>query len=67
VSAGTLRRVWGVPLALAVATLVGLPVALFGDGAWDWLSAILLAVPVLVALERLWRGLAGAAGRDAPR
>ncbi len=67
-SAGSFRRVWGMPLALAAATVVGLPVALFGDGAWDWLSAVLLVVPVLAVLERLLRALRGPkAGEKAAR
>lgn len=55
----TLRRVFGVPIVLAVFSMVGLLAALFGDGAYDVSSWLLLAVPVLVALRALLAG-----GRD---
>jgi hypothetical protein len=47
-------RLWGAPLLLAVLSLAGLLIGLLGDGVWDWLSAALLAVPVVVGA---WFGL----------
>lgn len=41
-------RLWGAPILIACATAVGLLAALLGDGGWDWLSAVTLAVPVVV-------------------
>jgi hypothetical protein len=40
--------VWRVPIILGVLTALGLVAALFGDGAWDVLSALSLGAPVLV-------------------
>ena len=48
------RAVWRVPALLGVGTAVGLSVALFGDGWWDWLGAAALAAPVAAAG---WYGL----------
>lgn len=45
-----LRRVFGVPLVLAVASVIGLISALVGDDIWDVLSWLTLAVPVAVIL-----------------
>ena len=42
----SLRRIFGVPLALAVVTLCGLLAALIGDGLWDYGSALALLVPL---------------------
>jgi len=41
-------RLWGAPLLLAVLSVAGLLIGLLGDGVWDWISAALLAVPVIV-------------------
>lgn len=49
-----LLRLWGAPVLLAALSLAGLLVGLLGDGVWDWLCAVLLAVPVAVAA---WFGL----------
>jgi len=43
-------RLWGMPLVLALATLVGLLAALIGDGLWDALSWLLLSSLVLVVV-----------------
>lgn len=40
--------VWRIPVLLAVASVAGLLIALIGDGVWDFLAAVLLAVPVAV-------------------
>ena len=44
----SMRRIFGVPLALAVVTLCGLLAALIGDGVWDYGSALVLLVPLAV-------------------
>ena len=46
---------WGVPAALALASLVGLLAALLGDGAWDVLSWLALGAPVVV-IGWMWGG-----------
>jgi hypothetical protein len=40
---------WGAPIVLGVLTAVGLLSALLGDGAWDYVSAVTLGIPVLAA------------------
>ncbi|TWT14797.1 DUF4175 domain-containing protein [Reyranella sp. CPCC 100927] len=47
-------RVFGVPLLLAVATVIGLISALLADGVWDALSWITLALPMVVAAWAIW-------------
>jgi uncharacterized membrane protein YkvI len=42
------RQIWGMPVVLGLLTIVGLLVALLGDGIWDLVSVAALAVPVLV-------------------
>jgi len=42
------RAIWAMPVLLGLLTLVGLLVALVGDGIWDLVSVAALAVPVLV-------------------
>ena len=51
---GTFMRLWGAPIVLAALTIAGLISALVGDGVWDYLSAVALAVPVLTGA---WCGL----------
>ena len=48
-----LRRVFGVPLILAVASLIGLISALVGDDLWDVLSWLTLGAMVAV-IGRYW-------------
>jgi uncharacterized membrane protein YfcA len=43
-----MSRTWRTPVVLGVLTTAGLAGALFGDGVWDWLSALALAAPVMV-------------------
>jgi len=50
----SLRRIFGVPLLLAIATLVGLVSALLEDGIWDALSWVTLALPMIVAVWAIW-------------
>lgn len=49
----THRSAWQVfrtPLCVAVVSSAGLAFALFGDGIWDGLSWVALAVPILLSL-----------------
>lgn len=45
-----IRSTWAIPLLLTVMSLVGLVLALTGDGWRDLASWVLLAVPVLAVL-----------------
>ena len=47
-------QIWGMPIAIGVMSAVGLISALLGDGIWDTVSWIALAIPVAVIL---WYGL----------
>jgi hypothetical protein len=49
-------RVWPIPIALAVASAVGLLAALIGDGAWDALSWICLGAPIVAMAWSFRRG-----------
>lgn len=42
----TLRQIFAAPLAIGVLSTVGLISALVGDGIWDGLSWLTLAIPV---------------------
>ncbi len=42
------RKVYGPAVVIAVITLYGLVSALLGDGVWDELSWVALAVPLVV-------------------
>jgi hypothetical protein len=44
----SLRAILLWPLVVALVSLIGLLAALVGDGAWDMLSWLTLAVPVLL-------------------
>ena len=46
----TFRRVWAVPAVIALFSVVGLVVALLGDGVNDWFSWAGLATPIAVLL-----------------
>ena len=50
----SLRRIWEVPLLLAVLSVAGLVSALVGDDLWDALSWVTLAVPLVVAAWAIW-------------
>jgi len=50
----SLRRIFGVPLLLAIVTVIGLVSALLEDGIWDALSWVALALPMLVAAWAIW-------------
>jgi hypothetical protein len=44
----SLRNVYRIPLALGIVTIIGLLWALLGDGLWDAISWLMLAVPLLL-------------------
>ena len=44
-------KIWGIPLLLGVFSLYGLVSALVGDGLWDYVSCVLLIIPILVILR----------------
>ncbi len=46
----TLWRVFGIPLLIAIVSLIGLLSALIGDGLWDALSWAALALPLATIL-----------------
>lgn len=43
-------RVWRAPIALGVASAIGLAVALVAEGPWDHLSSAALAIPVVISV-----------------
>lgn len=47
---GFLSSMWGPAILIGISTMLGLLLALLGDGTWDWVSAIALGVPVTVAI-----------------
>ncbi len=47
-------QIWGWPLVIAAVSSVGLIAGLVGDGAWDWLAAACLGLPVVLSV---WLGL----------
>jgi hypothetical protein len=52
------RRLWKIlqlPLAVVLATAIGLAAALLGDGWWHWLSWLLLAIPLAIIALALAR------------
>ncbi len=53
------RKVSGPVLVLAVITLYGLLSALFGDGVWDELSWVALAIPLAVIVWKYSRATRG--------
>ena len=46
----SLTQIFSVPAVIAIVSAVGLLAALLGDGLWDAVSWLALAVPVAVAL-----------------
>lgn len=48
-------KLWGVPLLLAIISLVGLISALVGDGLLDFLSWLGLGIPLLVIAWYLFK------------
>lgn len=47
------RKIYGSPSILAAVTFVGLLFGLFGDGIWDVISWIALAIPLLVLVRKI--------------
>jgi CHASE2 domain-containing sensor protein len=50
----TNRQIFGVPILLGIATMLGLGAGLIGDGGWDTAAGLLLAAP-LVVTAWYWR------------
>jgi hypothetical protein len=49
------RKLWGMPVLLAVVTAFGLGAGLLGDGVWDWIAALALAAPLGVACRHIMK------------
>jgi hypothetical protein len=47
----TIGQIWGIPIVIGVASMVGLVSALLGNGVWDVLSWVALSWPVAVILR----------------
>ena len=45
-----MRRVWVAPSSMGLITVMGLICALLGDGVWDMLSWVALAIPVALCI-----------------
>ncbi|CAN5810546.1 hypothetical protein BH09PSE5_BH09PSE5_18840 [soil metagenome] len=45
---------WGVPILMAVVSVIGLLSALLGDGAWDAVSWVGLGIPLVVCVWYGW-------------
>jgi hypothetical protein len=50
----TKPQIWGPPIALGLATAVGLVAALLSDGIGDAVSWVALATPVAVCVRGIW-------------
>lgn len=53
-------HVWRWPIAIAMASMVGLVAALIDDGLWDGIAWATLAIPVLLSCwgcYRAWRSV----------
>ncbi len=55
----TLWQIFAIPTVLGVLSIVGLISALVGDGIWDGLSWLLLAIPVVLCAYAWLRPGAG--------
>jgi hypothetical protein len=44
----SVSAIYRIPLQIAAITGIGLASALLGDGVWDWLSWLSLAVPIVL-------------------
>jgi hypothetical protein len=53
------RKIYGSASILAIITLCGLLSALFGDGVWDELSWLAMAVPIAVIVWKYSRAVHG--------
>ena len=59
-------RLWLWPVVIALLSALGLIAGLVSDGAGDWLSWTVLAVPVVIGCHGLTRGRAAKQTLDAP-
>lgn len=44
-------KLWGMPIWMAVITLIGLTLAILGTGVWHILSWIALTIPVYIMIK----------------
>ncbi|WP_313282074.1 hypothetical protein [Stutzerimonas balearica] len=51
-----MMRIWLWPVAIALASALGLIAGLVSEGAGDWLSWLALGLPTALGLQGLWRG-----------
>jgi hypothetical protein len=49
-----LRRIFAIPILLAVASIIGLVLGLTGEGWRDVLASLLLCLPIAVSIQH-WR------------
>lgn len=65
-SAASFRRIWGMPLLLAVLIVFGLLAALLGTGWWHLVAWAALGAPLLILMRfvRRSRRTRGAGSRD---
>jgi hypothetical protein len=54
----TTWQIFAIPLGLGLVTLVGLVVALAGDGLWDAFSWTALGIPLMTLVVLISRGVA---------
>lgn len=47
----TVKRLWLWPVILGALTLFGLLVALIRAGPWDWLGAVCIVIPAILAIR----------------
>ena len=47
----TVKRLWLWPVMLGALTLFGLLVALIRAGPWDWLGAVCIVIPAILAIR----------------
>ncbi len=61
----TSRALWRAPIIMGVSSLIGLIVALLGDGVWDIVGWVGLGVPMLVMLWYVVRSRSSSPARRA--
>ena len=47
----TVKRLWLWPVMLGALTLFGLLVALIRAGPWDWIGAVCIVIPAILAIR----------------
>ena len=55
----TVRRLWLWPVILGALTLFGLLVALIRAGSWDWIGAVCIAIPAIIAIRLIVKAARG--------